>query len=104
MSKCPDAVDAEAVLVTVMQSVGHKVSLNFTYIASYQTSSLPALVNLTRLNNDSQSPELICKHGPTECMGNKQQLWYPPAVIAHISNHAAFKNIIPAESFHSYLV
>jgi hypothetical protein len=75
MSKCPDAVDAEAVLVTVMQNVGHKVSLNFTYIASYKTLSLPALVNSARLNNDSQSPELICKHGPTECMGNKQQLW-----------------------------
>jgi len=35
MSKCPDAVDAEATIVQVMEKVGHKVSLNFTYIATY---------------------------------------------------------------------
>ena len=35
MSKCPDAVDAEATIATVMENVGLKISLNFTYIASY---------------------------------------------------------------------
>jgi hypothetical protein len=35
MSKCPDAEDAESTLLTVMENVGHKVSLNFTYVASY---------------------------------------------------------------------
>ena len=34
MSKCPDAADAEATIATVMDNVGHKVNLNFTYIAS----------------------------------------------------------------------
>jgi|SRR5271169_5177904 len=35
MSKCPDAADAEATIATVMENVGDKVNLNFTYIASY---------------------------------------------------------------------
>jgi len=78
MSKCPDAVDAEAVLLTVMQNVRSKVSLNFTYIASYQFLPLQAHSNLSSLSNDSESRGLICKHGHTECLGNRQQLWYPP--------------------------
>jgi hypothetical protein len=39
MSKCPDAMDAEATIVTLMESVQDKVDINFTYIASY--SPLP---------------------------------------------------------------
>lgn len=35
MSKCPDAEDAEATMLSVMEKVGDKISLNFTYIASY---------------------------------------------------------------------
>jgi len=35
MSRCPDGQDAEATITEVMQEVGHKVSLNFTYIATY---------------------------------------------------------------------
>ena len=35
MSKCPDAEDAEATILTVMENVVDKVDLNFTYIASY---------------------------------------------------------------------
>jgi hypothetical protein len=35
MSKCPDGEDGEATMVNVMEKVGHKVSLNFTYIARY---------------------------------------------------------------------
>ena len=26
--------------------------------------------------NSSGASEITCKHGPTECVGNKQQLWY----------------------------
>jgi hypothetical protein len=37
MSKCPDAKDAEATILTVMGNVANKVDLNFTYIASYCT-------------------------------------------------------------------
>ena len=37
MSKCPDAKDAEATILTVLGNVGNKVDLNFTYIASYCT-------------------------------------------------------------------
>lgn len=35
MSKCPDAEDGEATIAEVMEKVGHKVALNFTYIATY---------------------------------------------------------------------
>jgi hypothetical protein len=37
MSKCPDAEYAEATIITVMENVGHKAELNFTYIATYVT-------------------------------------------------------------------
>lgn len=39
MSKCPDGEDGEATIANVMEKVGHKVSLNFTYIARYSLSS-----------------------------------------------------------------
>jgi hypothetical protein len=35
MSKCPDAEDAETAMINVLENVGHKVHLNFTYIATY---------------------------------------------------------------------
>jgi hypothetical protein len=35
MSRCPDGQDGEATMAEVMQQVKHKVSLNFTYIATY---------------------------------------------------------------------
>jgi hypothetical protein len=38
MSKCPDGEDGEATMVNVMEKVGHKVLLNFTYIARYTLS------------------------------------------------------------------
>lgn len=37
MSKCPDAQDAEATILTVMENAENKVDLNFTYIASYDS-------------------------------------------------------------------
>lgn len=80
MSKCPDAAHAEATIASVMENVGHKVSLNFTYIASY--SSHPTSVN-RRYQNSSQGQEIACKHGPTECIGNRQQLWYSPSTAIH---------------------
>lgn len=74
MSKCPDAEDAEATIITVMENVGHKVALNFTYIATYVNTCRIA-ADEARWQNTSQGLDLTCKHGPTECLGNKQQLW-----------------------------
>jgi len=34
MSRGPDGEDGETVMADVMQRVGHKVALNFTYIAT----------------------------------------------------------------------
>jgi Gamma interferon inducible lysosomal thiol reductase (GILT) len=73
MSKCPDAADAEGTLVNVMENVGQKVSLNFTYIASY-VNFVVSSDNIS-WGNTTQGQEIICKHGATECLGNKQQLW-----------------------------
>lgn len=88
MSKCPDAIDAEAALLPVMQAVAPKVSLNFTYIASYRLLD-PSLYTfsdvLDRHVNSSDASELTCKHGPTECIGNKQQLWYNPSSCSRIN-------------------
>ena len=39
MSKCPDAHDAEATILTAMEHVWNKVRLNFTYVTSYGPSS-----------------------------------------------------------------
>jgi len=39
MSRCPDAQDAEITIAEVMQEVGRKISLNFTYIATYPFSN-----------------------------------------------------------------
>ena len=44
MSKCPDAEDGEATIISVMEKVGAKVALNFTYIATY--TALVILVDL----------------------------------------------------------
>ena len=78
MSKCPDAEDAEDTLKTVMQNVGLHVSLNFTYVASYDPLSRPnsTYYLILRYQNTSGDIEFWCKHGPTECLGDKQQLWY----------------------------
>lgn len=45
MSKCPDAEYAEAVIINVMENVGQKVELNFTYIATY-TQPSPIATNV----------------------------------------------------------
>lgn len=37
-----------------------------------------------RWQNTSQGQELTCKHGPSECLGNKQQIWYPQPHILHV--------------------
>jgi len=88
MSKCPDAIDAEATLLPVMQAVAPKVSLNFTYIASYRLldHSLYTISDvLDRYVNSSDASELTCKHGPTECTGSKQQLWYNASLATHLT-------------------
>ena len=72
MSKCPDGEVGEATIATVMENVGNKVSLNFTYIASYVCCTS---INKGRWQNSSHGGQTICKHGPEECLGNKQQLW-----------------------------
>lgn len=72
MSKCPDAEDGEATIAKVMEKVGTKVSLNFTYIATY----FGHIPSNDRPQNTTDGTELICKHGPTECLANRQQLWY----------------------------
>ena len=75
MSKCPDGEDGEATIAGVMEKVGHKVALNFTYIATYTSSSIPSVL-IFRKQNTSEGIHISCMHGPTECLGNKQQLWY----------------------------
>jgi Gamma interferon inducible lysosomal thiol reductase (GILT) len=74
MSKCPDAEEGEAMMAEVMQNVGHKVSLNFTYIATFLP--LPDRTLTCRLQNSSGISFIECMHGPSECLGNRQQLWY----------------------------
>ncbi|KAI9489183.1 hypothetical protein BDB00DRAFT_845030 [Zychaea mexicana] len=66
MSKCPDKVDCEEVISKVLKQVKVPVSLDVNYIAR---------------PNSSESLGFECKHGPTECLGNMQEL--------------CFKNIYP---------
>ncbi|KAF8307632.1 hypothetical protein DL93DRAFT_2087894 [Clavulina sp. PMI_390] len=65
MSKCPDALACEAVFDRVLQIVGHdKVDLSLEFIST---------------PSDLEDAGAACKHGPSECHGNIQQL----CTIAH---------------------
>src|SRR5579859_7427037 len=74
MSQCPDAMDGEATIAQVMEKVGNKVNLNFTYIARYESRFVQQTYDSWQ--NTSKGIEIHCKHGSTECYANRQQLWY----------------------------
>ncbi|KAL2918255.1 hypothetical protein HK105_202182 [Polyrhizophydium stewartii] len=57
MSKCPDAVFCEGVFADVLQQVGPATNLTTEYIARALGSG-----------------RVQCLHGPSECIGNTQQL------------------------------
>uniref|UniRef100_A0A383VLZ6 Uncharacterized protein n=1 Tax=Tetradesmus obliquus TaxID=3088 RepID=A0A383VLZ6_TETOB len=57
MSKCPDALFAESALAPVLQELKDSLSINMHFIGQKQDDGT-----------------FSCKHGPTECAGNLQQL------------------------------
>ncbi|GAO52783.1 hypothetical protein SAICODRAFT_20148 [Saitoella complicata NRRL Y-17804] len=57
MSQCPDARDCEEVFAGVVEKGAYMIDFHIDYIAA-----------LTPTN------DITCKHGPTECLGNIQQL------------------------------
>ncbi|KAI8140087.1 hypothetical protein BJV82DRAFT_520660 [Fennellomyces sp. T-0311] len=61
MSKCPDKVDCEQVFSKVLEQVQVPVSVDINYIARA---------------NASEPLQFECKHGPTECLGNIQELCF----------------------------
>ncbi|KAI7872698.1 hypothetical protein BDF14DRAFT_9805 [Spinellus fusiger] len=61
MSKCPDKVYCEQHIAKVLASTSVPVTLNVNYIAKADP-------------NDVFNTE--CKHGATECLGNKQELCF----------------------------
>ncbi|KAI7880384.1 hypothetical protein K492DRAFT_195218 [Lichtheimia hyalospora FSU 10163] len=61
MSKCPDKVFCENVFSQVLDEVQVPVSLDVNYIAQA---------------NQSEEYQHTCKHGPTECLGNIQELCF----------------------------
>ncbi|EAW14429.1 GILT family protein [Aspergillus clavatus NRRL 1] len=55
MSRCPDARDClRQLVVPAMEQISDKVDFELSFIASVS----------------NKSTEVICKHGPTECIGN----------------------------------
>ncbi|MEW5301878.1 MAG: hypothetical protein WDW36_004706 [Sanguina aurantia] len=56
MSKCPDARACEATFSSVLSQVGNLTSLQMHYIGN------------------PRGQYVMCKHGPSECQGNVQQL------------------------------
>ncbi|KZV61008.1 hypothetical protein PENSPDRAFT_659203 [Peniophora sp. CONT] len=60
MSRCPDALLCESVFNQVLAKVESKIDLALTYVG--------------RLNESEPTFGVTCKHGPTECAGNVQQL------------------------------
>ncbi|KAI0092070.1 hypothetical protein BDY19DRAFT_990816 [Irpex rosettiformis] len=70
MSQCPDALLCESVIDRTLQHVRDKVDLSLTFIG--------------RLNASEPDFGVTCKHGPTECRGNVQELCaikYTPASV-----------------------
>ncbi|CDS07908.1 hypothetical protein LRAMOSA01857 [Lichtheimia ramosa] len=61
MSKCPDKVFCENVFSQVLDQVQVPVSLDVNYIAQA---------------NQSEEYQFSCKHGPSECLGNIQELCF----------------------------
>ncbi|CAO1626260.1 unnamed protein product [Jaminaea pallidilutea] len=59
MSRCPDAVFAEAAFDRVIPRVLDELSLRFTYIGD---------------EDEEEDTGVRCKHGPQECWGNIHQL------------------------------
>ncbi|MEW5301913.1 MAG: hypothetical protein WDW36_004737 [Sanguina aurantia] len=56
MSKCPFAIESESQISKVLKQVGDLMSLSIDYVG----------------NPNGKAP--TCKHGPSECQGNIQQL------------------------------
>jgi len=55
MSKCPDAKDClQQLIIPTMERVNDKVDFKLSFIGSV----------------DDKSSEVVCKHGPEECIGN----------------------------------
>ncbi|KAH8552953.1 hypothetical protein BGW37DRAFT_487838 [Umbelopsis sp. PMI_123] len=61
MSKCPDAVRCESTFAKVFNQISVPVSLDINFIA--QPAPFEPL-------------KFTCKHGPSECYGNMQELCY----------------------------
>ncbi|KAI8579897.1 hypothetical protein K450DRAFT_239617 [Umbelopsis ramanniana AG] len=61
MSKCPDAVHCEATFDNVFKKISVPVALDINFIAQ------PAPFEPLKFS---------CKHGPSECLGNMQELCY----------------------------
>ncbi|KAI7858859.1 hypothetical protein BDC45DRAFT_433143 [Circinella umbellata] len=61
MSKCPDKVECEEVFSQVLKQVSVPISLDVNYIGK---------------PNISEPYGIQCKHGPTECLGNIQELCF----------------------------
>ncbi|KAL0084170.1 hypothetical protein J3Q64DRAFT_1735977 [Phycomyces blakesleeanus] len=61
MSKCPDKVYCESVIAQVLEEVRVPVTLSIDYIGT----------------TDKYDPlRTTCMHGPSECLGNKQELCF----------------------------
>ncbi|KAI9012660.1 hypothetical protein CLU79DRAFT_769527 [Phycomyces nitens] len=61
MSKCPDKVYCESVIAQVLEEVKVPVTLSIDYIGT---------------NDPSDPLRTTCMHGPSECLGNKQELCF----------------------------
>ncbi|BFZ62502.1 hypothetical protein YB2330_003599 [Saitoella coloradoensis] len=61
MSQCPDARDCEEVFAGVVEKGAYMIDFHIDYIAAL---SRPPTTDIT------------CKHGPSECLGNIQQLCF----------------------------
>jgi len=81
MSKCPDAEIFESVFDKTLADVDSLVDLRLTYIG--------------QLNETMQPYGVECKHGPSECDGNVQQL----CVAAHARTQKEWWNFIQCQNF-----
>ncbi|KAJ6485012.1 hypothetical protein C8R47DRAFT_1130511 [Mycena vitilis] len=82
MSRCPDALACETIFNDVLNEVGReRMDLSLVYVAN--------------LNSTDVDFGATCKHGPTECAGNVQQL-----CAAKYANPGAWWDFVQCQNSH----
>ncbi|SCV72341.1 BQ2448_3878 [Microbotryum intermedium] len=91
MSKCPDAELCESIFDRVLDQVGTLVDIKLLYIGNFVQGRRPG-----------KDDHVECKHGPSECTGNIQQLCaakYWQGVDGSVNPWATWWNFVQCQNY-----